>query len=92
MSASDSGSTGLRERKKVQTRLAIRREAFRLFEEQGYAETTIEQIAVYNRFEDIANEFAGFCAATMETLAQPVPFPYFHALTLLLLLDLLLIS
>lgn len=36
---------GLRERKKMQTRLAIRREAFRLFEEQGYAETTIEQIA-----------------------------------------------
>ena len=45
MSASDSGSTGLRERKKMQTRLAIRREAFRLFTEQGYAETTIEQIA-----------------------------------------------
>lgn len=36
---------GLRERKKAQTRLRIRREAFRLFEDQGYATTTIEQIA-----------------------------------------------
>lgn len=36
---------GLRERKKAATRLAIRREAFRLFEDQGYANTTVEQIA-----------------------------------------------
>jgi AcrR family transcriptional regulator len=38
-------SQGLRERKKWQTRRAIRREAFRLFDEQGYANTTVEQIA-----------------------------------------------
>lgn len=38
-------SSGLRERKKTQTRLAIRREAFRLFDTQGYANTTIDQIA-----------------------------------------------
>ncbi|BBX18653.1 TetR/AcrR family transcriptional regulator [Mycolicibacterium duvalii] len=38
-------SSSLRERKKAQTRLAIRREAFRLFDEQGYANTTVEQIA-----------------------------------------------
>lgn len=38
-------SQSLRERKKVHTRLAIRREAFRLFEKHGYANTTIEQIA-----------------------------------------------
>ncbi|MBJ8338484.1 TetR family transcriptional regulator [Antrihabitans sp. YC3-6] len=38
-------SIGLRERKKARTRATIRSEAFRLFEEQGYAETTIEQIA-----------------------------------------------
>lgn len=36
---------GLRERKKARTRAAIRRHAFRLFREQGYSATTIEQIA-----------------------------------------------
>ncbi len=35
-------SRGLRERKKLQTRRAIRRAAFRLFDEQGYANTTVE--------------------------------------------------
>jgi len=36
---------GLRERKKQKTRMAIQREAMRLFQEQGYDATTIEQIA-----------------------------------------------
>jgi AcrR family transcriptional regulator len=36
---------GLRERKKIRTRETIRREAFRLIEENGYAATTVEQIA-----------------------------------------------
>jgi AcrR family transcriptional regulator len=36
---------GLRERKKIQTRGTIQREAYRLFGENGYANTTIEQIA-----------------------------------------------
>ncbi len=36
---------GLRERKKQKTRAAIQREAVRLFQENGYEETTIEQIA-----------------------------------------------
>ena len=36
---------GLRERKKIKTRQAIRREAFRLIDENGYATTTVEQIA-----------------------------------------------
>ncbi len=36
---------GLRDRKKIQTRDAIRREAMRLFQANGYANTTIEQVA-----------------------------------------------
>ncbi len=37
--------SGLRERKKLKTKEAIQREALRLFQEQGYEETTIDQIA-----------------------------------------------
>jgi AcrR family transcriptional regulator len=36
---------GLRERKKIKTRSAIQEHALRLFREQGYHQTTIEQIA-----------------------------------------------
>ncbi|MGV1010310.1 MAG: TetR family transcriptional regulator [Dermatophilaceae bacterium] len=36
---------GLRERKKAKTKAAIQHHALRLFQEQGYAETTVEQIA-----------------------------------------------
>ncbi|MFG3250878.1 TetR/AcrR family transcriptional regulator [Streptomyces sp. NPDC048187] len=36
---------GLRERKKARTKAAIQREAVRLFREQGYSATTVEQVA-----------------------------------------------
>jgi len=36
---------GLRERKKAKTRAAIREHALRLFDQQGYAATTVDQIA-----------------------------------------------
>lgn len=38
-------ATGLRERKKIRTRAAIRDNAMRLFRKQGYTATTIDQIA-----------------------------------------------
>ncbi|GGB19617.1 hypothetical protein GCM10011492_06840 [Flexivirga endophytica] len=41
----DSPTPGLRERKKARTRQTLRKEAFRLFREHGYAQTTVEQIA-----------------------------------------------
>ena len=45
MSDSDGPAIGLRQRKKAKTRAAIQKEALRLFKEQGYEATTIEQIA-----------------------------------------------
>jgi AcrR family transcriptional regulator len=41
----DASPPGLRERKKARTRQTLREEAFRLIREQGYAQTTVEQIA-----------------------------------------------
>jgi AcrR family transcriptional regulator len=45
MTSSPSEPTGLRERKKAKTRAAIQRHALRLFHEQGYSATTVDQIA-----------------------------------------------
>lgn len=44
-SAASAPRPGLRERKKIKTRQAIRKAAYRLFEEQGYAATSVERIA-----------------------------------------------
>ena len=45
MTSSPAEPSGLRERKKAKTRAAIQRHALRLFREQGYSATTVDQIA-----------------------------------------------
>jgi len=45
MTTSTTAQTGLRERKKARTRASLREHALRLFRDQGYQATTVEQIA-----------------------------------------------
>lgn len=45
VSSGNGEKLGLRERKKLKTKQAIQRHALRLFRDQGYYETTVEQIA-----------------------------------------------
>lgn len=82
---------GLRERKKLRTRTAIREAAYRLIDEQGYETTTVEQIAaaaevspstVFRYFpvkEDIvlADEFGPLVAAAVR--ARPAGEPPLEA-------------
>jgi AcrR family transcriptional regulator len=44
-STSGTGSFDLRERKRTRTRLMIQAEALRLFDQKGYAQTTVDEIA-----------------------------------------------
>lgn len=79
---------GLRERKKIKTRRAIRAAAYALIEEQGYDATTIEQIAdraevspstVFRYFpakEDIVVTDAWDPVMTAELRARPVDEPW----------------
>ncbi|MFD5743443.1 TetR/AcrR family transcriptional regulator [Streptomyces massasporeus] len=79
---------GLRERKKIKTRRAIRTAAYALIEEQGYDATTIEQIAdraevspstVFRYFpakEDIVVTDAWDPVMTAELRARPVDEPW----------------
>jgi len=83
--------TGLRERKKAQTRAAIQRHALHLFQEAGYAATTMEQIAaaaevspstLYRYFptkEDLVlqDDFDPFLAESFR--AQPAELPVLEA-------------
>lgn len=84
---------GLRERKKAQTRAAIQRHALRLFREDGYTATTMEQIAaaaadispstLYRYFrtkEDLilTDDYDSLLAAAFQ--AQPPELPPLEAL------------
>jgi len=72
---------GLRERKKLKTREAIRREAFRLFREQGFAATTIEQVAAAVEISPSTffNYFPSKEAVVLEDDYDPAILAAFHA-------------
>jgi AcrR family transcriptional regulator len=65
---------GLRERKKAKTRALIQKEALRLFREQGYAATTVEQIA---EAAEVAPSTVFRYFATKEDLVMVDQFPLF---------------
>jgi AcrR family transcriptional regulator len=87
MSVPDHPPLGLRERKKIKLRRAIQDEALRLFEAQGYEQTTVEQIAdavetstttFYRYFptkEDVVldDDFDAFAEATVATRPREEP-------------------
>ncbi|MEV4475735.1 TetR family transcriptional regulator [Nonomuraea sp. NPDC049504] len=65
---------GLRERKKARTRALIQKEALRLFREQGYAATTVEQVAAA---AEVATSTVFRYFATKEELVMVDQFPPF---------------
>lgn len=54
--------------------------------------TTMPQLTIFSHFERVAEELITNFSQTQEILNQPVPFPYFHVLKLLLLVALLILS
>ena len=47
------------------------------------------QLTIYGSFETAALQFRAHCGQTAALMAQPIPYPYFHALKTLLILSLL---
>jgi hypothetical protein len=47
---------------------------------------------IISQFQQIAFEFRGHCGGIVNLLKQPVPFPYFHLLSFMLLVQLLLMA
>jgi AcrR family transcriptional regulator len=70
----DRPGPGLRERKKAKTRALIQKEALKLFRDQGYAATTIEQIA---EAAEVAPSTVFRYFATKEDLVMIDQFPPF---------------
>src|SRR5260370_1290233 len=66
--------SGLRERKKARTRAAIRQHALRLIREQGYAATTVDQLAAPLALADAPSaDFATAAAAALPHLEAGLP-------------------
>ena len=47
---------------------------------------------IHQQFRDVAFQFRGHCGQIVNLLKQPVPFPYFHLLSMMLLIQLLMIA